>query len=217
MTPDLSIYLVTDAGQAAAHGRSLLDTVEQAVAGGVTAVQVREKHTDARDVLELLEALAARLPDRVALMVNDRVDVFLAARSLDLPVTGVHVGQRDLPLEQARLLIGPEAVLGWSAGTAGQIAAAATSPARVDYVGIGTVRSTTSKADAPAPIGVSGVARLAASSTLPAVAIGGVVPGDLPTLRAGGLAGAAVVSWVCGSPDPYLSAAELAQSWAGAA
>lgn len=213
MTPDLSIYLVTDAAQACSRGRALVDTVRAAVAGGVTAVQIRDKHADARDVLELAAAIAADLPPRVALFINDRVDVFLAARLEGIRVTGVHVGQRDLPVAAVRAMIGAEAVLGLTANTPDAVQAAAASAARVDYLGIGTVRATRSKADAPAALGIAGIGRLARATSLPAVAIGGIVAADLPALRAAGLAGAAVVSWICAADDPRAAAAQLAAAW----
>lgn len=210
---DLSIYLVTDTAQAARPGHDLVDVVVQAVAGGVTAVQVREKQAEAAEVVELVVELSRRLPDHVALFVNDRIDVFLAARARGARVTGVHVGQQDLSVVQVRGLVGPHAVIGLTANTADELAAAAASPAGVDYVGIGVVRQTGSKQDAPPALGVEGVCALARTCALPAVAIGGVVAGDLAALRRGGLAGAAVVSWVCTSPDPRASAAELALAW----
>lgn len=217
MSVDLSVYLVTDAAQCARRGRDLVTTVCEAVAGGVTAVQVREKHAEAGEVLRLVLALADRLPARVALLVNDRVDVYLAARRRGARVTGVHVGQRDLPAAEVRALVGPDALIGLSASTAAQLAAAEADPARVGYVGIGAVRATGTKPDAPPAAGVAGVADLARGCALPAVAIGGVVADDLPHLRSGGLAGAAVVSWVCAAPDPRASARELADAWGAAA
>lgn len=215
--PDLSLYLVTDAGQCGRRGRTVVETALEAVAGGVTAIQVREKHAEPREVLDLLTALGLRLPGHVSLFVNDHAELFREARSLGIPVTGVHVGQRDLPVEAVREITGPDAVIGLTASTPEELSAAVRSTARVGYLGIGTVRQTSSKADAPAPIGVAGVAQLARSSALPAVAIGGVVPADLPALRAGGLVGAAVVSWVCDSPAPRAAAAALAGAWKVAA
>lgn len=216
MTLDLSVYLVTDAAQARAHGRTLVDTVRAAVAGGASAIQIREKHADARDVLELAAAIAADLPSRVALFINDRVDVFLAARMRGIRVTGVHVGQRDLPVATVRAMIGAEAVLGLTANTLDAVQAAAASPARVDYLGIGTLRATRSKPDAPPALGIDGIGRLARASTLPAVAIGGIVAADLPALRAAGLAGVAVVSSICTADDPRAAAAQLAAAWSAA-
>ncbi|MDO4258590.1 MAG: thiamine phosphate synthase [Actinomycetaceae bacterium] len=213
MTPDLSIYLVTDTDQATHAGHTMTNVVLEAVAGGVTAVQIREKNGNTRDMLDLVETLARRLPDHVALFVNDRIDVFLAARARGARVTGVHIGQRDLPPQDVRALIGDEPLIGLTANTPTDLAEAATNPARIAYVGIGTVHGTTSKPDAPPPLGVDGVARLAAASPLPALAIGGITPDDVPALRKGGLAGVAVVSWVCAAPDPRAAAAELVRAW----
>ncbi|MGW9551165.1 thiamine phosphate synthase [Citricoccus zhacaiensis] len=194
---------------------AFLDALD-AVDGGVISVQLREKTTPARQQVELLEALSAALPAHVTLLVNDRVDVYLAARHRGARVHGVHVGQSDLDAVDVRRLIGPEAVLGLSAATPDQLAAAEASTANVTYVGIGALRTTFSKADAPAPIGAERLAQLAVTAALPSVAIGGVVPDDLPDLRTAGLAGAAVVSWICAAEDPQRAAAELAQAWRSA-
>ncbi|MFJ4844680.1 MULTISPECIES: thiamine phosphate synthase [unclassified Streptomyces] len=218
MTPapvDLSVYLVTDAAQCAARGRGVAETVAAAVAGGVTAVQIREKHADGGDFLRTVTEVAAVLPKRVALIVNDRVDVFLAARLAGVRVTGVHIGQSDLPPDAVRRLIGEHAVLGLSAATPGELRAAAQDPAGVDHVGIGALHATRTKADAPPSLGLDGFARLARLSPLPAVAIGGVTPADLPGLRAAGAAGAAVVSGICAAEDPLASARAYALAWGG--
>nr|WP_235735906.1 thiamine phosphate synthase [Nocardioides alcanivorans] len=103
----LSLYLVTDAAQAAAAGRGLVETVIAAVNGGMTTVQVREKDAGARDVLHLVEALSTQLPAQVPLLVNDRVDLYLAARARGLRVSGIHVGQRDLPVDEVRSSLVP--------------------------------------------------------------------------------------------------------------
>lgn len=210
---DPSVYLVTDAAQARRAGHDPVAAVVAAVAGGVTAVQVREKRAEARDILAFAEALAQRLPERVALLVNDRTDVFLAARARGARVTGVHIGQDDLPAETVRQLIGPDAVLGLTAQTPQQLAAAAASPARVDYVGVGTVHATRSKPDAPPPLGVAGFAARVRDCPLPAVAIGGIGVADVAPLRRAGAAGVAVVSHICGASDPHRAAQQLAQEW----
>ncbi|MEU1543790.1 thiamine phosphate synthase [Actinacidiphila glaucinigra] len=213
---DLSVYLVTDAAQCEARGRSVAETVAQAVAGGVTAVQIREKHTGGGDFLRTVKEVAAVLPEHVALIVNDRVDVFLAARAAGIRVSGVHVGQSDLPPTAVRELIGPHAVLGLSAATPEELRAAARDPAGVHHVGIGALHATRTKADAPPSLGHDGfarLARLARLSGLPAVAIGGVNPGDLPRLREAGAAGAAVVSGICAAEDPGAAARAYAEAW----
>ncbi|GAA1661634.1 hypothetical protein GCM10010977_24200 [Citricoccus zhacaiensis] len=131
---------------------AFLDALD-AVDGGVISVQLREETAPARQQVELLEALSAALPAHMTLLVNDRVDVYLAARHRGARVHGVHMGQSDLDAVDVRRLLGPEAVLGLSAATPDQLGAAETSTANVTYVGIGTLRTTFSKADAPAPIG----------------------------------------------------------------
>ena len=213
MSADLSIYLITDSEQAAAAGHDLADLVTAAVAGGVTAVQVREKKATAGQFLDAVLRIAEVLPGSVPLFVNDRVDVFLAARRAGARVAGVHVGQDDLPVTCVRDLVGPDAVIGLSAGTAAELARAAADPGRVNYVGIGSLHATASKADAPAPLGLAGFAELVAGTSLPAVAIGGVTAADLPRLRAAGAAGAAVISAICSAVDPHAAAARLAGAW----
>ncbi|WBU38813.1 thiamine phosphate synthase [Homoserinibacter sp. YIM 151385] len=213
MSIDLSLYLVTDSRRAAAAGHDLLGLVREAAEGGVTVVQLREKDAPACVFLETVLRIADALPSEVALLVNDRVDVFLAARAAGARVAGVHVGQSDLPVEAVRELVGPHAVLGLSASTPEQLRLAAASPARVDYVGIGAVHATTTKEDAPEPLGLDRFARRVAASALPAVGIGGVTRADLPAMRAAGAAGAAVVSAICSAPDPRGAARGLREAW----
>lgn len=215
--PDLTLYLVTDAQIAATRGRGLVETVLAAVAGGVTAVQVREKSASARDFLATITALAAALPPRVPLIVNDRVDVFLVAREQGVRVDGVHLGQSDLPAEPVRAVVGARALIGLSASTPDQLAAPEVHRARVDYVGIGIVHATTTKTDAPPPLGVAGFGDRARLATVPAVAIGGIDVTDMAPLRAAGAAGAAVVSGLCAATDPEAAARAYAAAWGGAA
>ncbi|MDQ1203847.1 thiamine phosphate synthase [Microbacterium sp. SORGH_AS_0862] len=212
MNADLSLYLVTDAGIAAAAGHDIVDVVRQATASGVTAVQLREKDASARQFLDTVTRVSAVLPDGVALLVNDRVDVFLAARQAGARVSGVHVGQSDLPPDTVRALIGDDAIIGLSAATPEQLAAASGSGV-VDYVGIGALHATATKRDAPPPLGHESLARLVAASALPAVAIGGVTAADLGPLRRAGAAGAAVVSAVCGAGDPAVAVRMLRAAW----
>ncbi|WP_330456416.1 thiamine phosphate synthase [Streptomyces sp. NBC_00820] len=212
--PDYSVYLVTDTAQCAARGRDAVATVAEAVAGGATAVQVREKDTSARAFLDTVLRISVVLPERVALFVNDRVDVFLAARAAGARVTGVHVGQSDLPPGAVRALIGADAVLGLSAATPAELRAAAEDPARVDYVGIGALHATRTKTDAPPALGHEGFAALVRATPLPAVAIGGVLVADMPSLRASGAAGGAIVSGICAAADPRAAARSYADAWA---
>lgn len=217
MSLDLSVYLVTDPGLAASRGHRLPDLVAAAVAGGVTTVQVREKDASAREFLGTVLAVADAVPEHVTVLVNDRVDVFLAARAAGARVAGVHVGQDDLPAALVRGLVGPDAAIGLSAATEPELRAAEQDPGRVDYVGIGVVRATTTKPDAPPPLGVDGFGRLARGTRLPAVAIGGITASDVGPLRAAGAAGAAVSSVVCAAIDPRAAVRTLAAAWAEAA
>lgn len=213
MSIDLSLYLVTDSALARQAGHDLVELVRSAADGGVSAVQVREKDAPAQEFLDTVRRLGDILPDEVALIVNDRVDVFLAARASGVRVSGVHVGQSDLPAAVVRELIGPDAVLGVSAATEAQLRRAQSGPARVDYVGIGALHPTRTKRDAPEALGHDRFARLVAFSSLPAVGIGGVTEHDLPRLRAAGAAGAAVVSAICSAADPAAASRGLRAAW----
>ncbi|MET1021575.1 MAG: thiamine phosphate synthase [Arthrobacter sp.] len=208
----LPLYLVTDTRQCGL--RTVAGVAAAAVAGGATVVQVRDKLAPARDLLEMLVAVAEAVGDRVPVLVNDRVDIFLAARMAGAPVAGVHVGQSDLGAELTRALVGPDAVVGLSAATDAEIMAAHRLPSgTVDYLGVGAIRATATKADHPSPIGVAGFGVLAASSALPCVAIGGISTADVRQLRNAGAAGVAVVSAICAAENPRAAAEELKEEW----
>lgn len=211
---DLSTYLVTDSAQARAAGHDLVDLVHEAVAGGVTVVQLREKDMPAREFLDLVLRVSTAVALKVPVLVNDRVDVYLAAREVGARVAGVHVGQGDLPFAAVRALVGPDAIVGLSAATEDQLSEASVRTAGVDYVGIGALHPTMSKKDAPVALGHARLAELVALSKLPAVAIGGIGVDDLRLLRASGADGAAVVSAICGAADPRAAARALAEAWA---
>lgn len=208
----LPLYLVTDTALCAP--RSVADVVATAIEGGVTCVQVRDKHASGRALLGLLTAVAAAADGRVPVLVDDRVDVFLAARESGARVDGVHVGQSDLPADLVRRIVGEDAVVGLSAATAGELAAAHALPrGTVDYLGVGAVHATATKPDHPAPLGVEGFAMLARASVLPCVAIGGISRADSGPLRQAGAAGTAVVSAICAASDPRDAAAALLRAW----
>lgn len=200
---DLSLYLVTDPAQTAARG--LVETVRQAVEGGVTIVQLRDPDAKGRALADQARALLALLrPLGIPLIINDRVDIAVA-----VDADGVHLGQDDLAPAEARALLGPERILGLSVGT--PMERAASDLSCVDYVGTGPVRATGTKADAGAAIGVEGLAALRPSIPLPVVGIGGL---DLslaaPVIRAGA-DGIAVVSALCKAPDILSAARALRQ------
>jgi len=204
MTPprfDPTLYLVTDPELASGH--SLVEIVGAAVEGGVTLVQLRDKQADGRALLEQARALKALLdPKGIPLIVNDRVDVAVAAGA-----AGCHVGQSDLPPEEARALLGPEAILGLSIDQVEQARAA--DPEHVDYVAHGPFAATGTKPDAGAPVGASGIAAARELSALPLVAIGGVHAGNAAEAIRAGADGIAVVSAIVSAPDPKAAAREL--------
>ena len=206
------IYLVTDT--ALCGPRGVVDTVRAAVAGGVTTIQVREKEASAADFYALVLAVAETADKRATVLVDDRVDVYLAARAAGAAVHGVHVGQTDLPAELVRTLVGPDAVVGLTANTPGHLdLIAALPPGTVDYLGAGVIRPTRSKPDHPEPMGIAGFTDFAARTPLPVVAIGGILLEDVAALRTAGATGAAVISAICGTADPLRAAEDLVRAW----
>lgn len=208
----IATYLVTDAS--ASGDRGVLDVVRRAVDGGVTAVQLREKTASARELFDLTVRAAEVVAGRALLLVDDRVDVFLAARSAGAVVHGVHVGQSDLPVDAVRRIVGQAAVVGLTANTPAHLDAVAALPlGTVDYLGVGVIRPTTTKPDHPEPLGVEGFAAIAAATPLPCVAIGGVSLADTAELHVAGAAGLAVVSAICAADDPAAAARAFRSAW----
>ncbi|WP_342023204.1 thiamine phosphate synthase [Arthrobacter citreus] len=206
------IYLVTDTLLCGPRG--VVETVRAAVAGGVETIQVREKDASAADFYALVLAVAEAAAGRATVLVDDRVDIYLAARAARADVHGVHVGQKDLPAELVRTLVGPDAVVGLTANTTEHLdALAVLPPGTVDYLGAGVIRPTHTKPDHPEPLGVEGFAGFAARAPLPVVAIGGILHHDVGPLRAAGATGAAVVSAICAAADPQRAAADLVRAW----
>lgn len=153
------IYLVTDRGLC--RGRSLLDVVRKAVQGGVSCVQLREKNLPTRAFVE--EALAVKkilAPHGIPLMINDRIDVALAAGA-----DGVHIGQEDMPYETARRLLGPKAIIGLSVETWADVEASR--DLDVDYLGVSPVFATPTKTDTKEPWGLEGLRKIRAFSRQP--------------------------------------------------
>lgn len=205
---DPTLYLVTDTGLCGPRGVPAV--VRAAVAGGVSAVQVRAKDGGDRERLALVRAVQDVLRGTgVALIVDDAVDIALIAGA-----DGVHLGQSDLPAAEVRRLA-PDLLLGLSVSTPAQ--AAAVDPAVVDYLGVGPVRATATKPDAAAPLGPEGLRAVVAAAPVPCVAIGGIHPDNLDALRGSGIAGFCVVSEVCAAADPEAAARALRAQWHGGA
>ncbi len=194
----LRLYLVTDPDLCAAYG--LADTVVAAVAGGVSFVQVRDKTATTATRVACALALKDVLKGTgVPLVINDDVEAAIAA-----DVDGVHVGQDDIAAATARARLGADKIVGLSCDSEDNIRSV--DPGVVDYVGVGTVFATTTKADHKPIIGLTGLGRLCALSPVPTVAIGGLKASHGKDVLAAGADGMAVVSAICGQTDPKAAA-----------
>jgi thiamine-phosphate pyrophosphorylase len=201
MRADYSLYLVTDAGLSG--GRTHAQVVEAALRGGVTVVQYREKSGSTLKMVEVarvLRALCAR--HGVPFIVNDRIDVALA-----VDADGVHVGQDDMPAGLARTLIGKHKILGVSAGSPEEARAAEAEGA--DYIGASPIFATPTKPDAPRPMGIEGLRRLAEAVAVPVVAIGGINVENASQMITAGAAGVAIVSAIVAADDVEAAARAL--------
>lgn len=189
----LGLYLITDEGLS--RGRATVDVVRAAIAGGVDAVQFRGKGLGVRDQVALATELRRLTQDAgVLFIVNDRADV---ARIVE--ADGVHVGPEDLPPDQARLIVGPDRLIGFSASTVSE--ALWGRDRGTDYLGVGAMYATTTKADAGEPVGPERIRELAAAVALPIVGIGGITADRVaPVIRAGAV-GVAVISAIVSAPD----------------
>ncbi|ARE39076.1 Thiamin-phosphate pyrophosphorylase [Rhodovulum sp. P5] len=197
---NLSIYFVTPDGADDA-------LVLAALRGGATVIQLRDKRaTDAEMIAQARRLVPQLAAAGVPLIINDRVEVALAANA-----AGLHIGQSDGDPRKARAAIGPDKVLGLSIETEAQLAAMPVDV--IDYIGAGPVRATPTKPDHAAPIGFDGLARIATACPVPTVAIGGVTGGDIPKLKSAGCAGLAVVSAISAAPDPEAATRKLAETW----
>lgn len=202
MRLDLSLYLVTDPELCESYG--LVETVAAAVRGGVTVVQLRDKHaSDAEMIQQARQIKQAIAGSGVPLIINDRLEVALASSA-----DGLHIGQDDGDVAAARKALGPEAILGLSVQRLDQLTQLSTDT--LDYLGLGPVFATATKGDHATPIGFDGLAALAAASPLPSVAIGGLKKEHVDAVHKSGARGLAVVSAICGTPDPEAAARAFA-------
>jgi thiamine-phosphate pyrophosphorylase len=205
MDIDLRLYALVD--PAVAGGRRLAD-LAGLIAGSATLVQLRDKHGSTRAMVEEARSLRGVLePAGVPLLINDRVDVALAAEA-----DGVHIGQDDMAPADARLLLGRTAIIGLSISTVQQAQAAPLE--LLDYVGIGAVFATGSKDDANTPIGSSGLRDIARAiraraPNFPICAISGINAGNAAETIAAGADGVAVISALSLASDPAQAALDL--------
>ena len=199
---DLSVYLVTD--RALCGARGVVETVRQAIAAGATVVQLRDPVAKTRALVEEARALVAMLrPAGIPFIVNDRVDVAMAAGA-----DGVHLGQSDMSVADARALMGPEPILGLSITAMADLDAS--DLGQVDYLGVGPVFATATKADAAPAMGLAGLSAVRAASRLPIVAIGGISAANAAATVAAGADGVAIVSAICAAPDAAAVTRDLA-------
>ncbi|MFT4784680.1 MAG: thiamine-phosphate pyrophosphorylase [Paracoccaceae bacterium] len=197
---DLSVYLVLDPVLCGALG--MVETARRAASGGVRVVQLRDKTASTAERIVMGRAIRAVLAPQVAFVMNDDVDAAIAVGA-----DGLHIGQRDITAQAARALIGPDMLLGVSVHTVAL--ARGIDASVVDYVGVGPVFATNTKADHNPVIGFEGLARIVAAAPVPAVAIGGVGGRHVAQIVAAKASGMAVVSAICGRPDPEMAAQEL--------
>jgi thiamine-phosphate pyrophosphorylase len=183
--------ITTDAGP----GRGHLDIAKAAVAAGARMVQLREKDASTRELFELAKAIREiTVGTQTLFIVNDRLDIALASDA-----DGAHVGTDDLPWGEARQLLGPDRILGVSAATEAEAREA--DAAAADYLGVGPVYVTGSKADAGDAIGLEGIRRIIRATETPVCAIGGITTENAAPVWAAGASCLAVISAISSAPD----------------
>jgi len=198
---DLSLYLVTDQGLS--RGRSHEFIVTEAVKGGVTIVQLREKDISSREFYQLAKSLMSILkPLKIPLIINDRLDIALA-----VDADGLHIGQSDLPYSVARRIMGKDKIIGLSVETIEQAREA--NDLDVDYIGLSPVFSTNTKLDINTPLGLSGIQKIASFTNHKTVAIGGINSSNAQSIIASGADGIAVVSAIVSQDNPKEEASNL--------
>ncbi len=202
---DLRLYAILD--PETAGGRSLPELARLVAAGGATLIQLRDKVSDTDAMIASARAIKAALPAHVPLLINDRVDVAMAAGA-----DGVHLGQTDMPVAAAREKLGEGAVIGLSIQTEAQARAADLNI--IDYVGIGGVFGTTSKNNPNPPIGVAGLARIVRvfrdrDGHFPTCGIAGINKDNAASVIAAGADGVSVISALSLAGDPEAAAHEL--------
>lgn len=201
------LYLVTDDQQSIT---TLEHVVREAVAGGVTMVQVREKHGDVREFIQRAQTIKIILQQaytttghHIPLIINDRVDVALAVNA-----DGVHLGQSDMPVVLARKLLGNDKLIGLSIETEQQLLDCANLP--IDYIGLSAIFATPTKNNLMTYWGIEGLQHAATISRFPIVAIGGINHSNLTPIMKAGADGVAIVSAISHAEDPRQATKEIA-------
>lgn len=221
---DISAYFVV--GPENTKGRSVVAMVEAVIKAGFTCLQLRSKVATARELIQLTQEVSEVIEQlgqsqRVTLLVNDRLDVVLAARHVGAKVDGIHVGQSDIPVDVCRNYLGEQSIIGLSARTDELLDYVVNADVSVvDYFGAGPLRETATKPDCGLDLDGRIITRsfaelteLAAKSPIPVVVGGGVKLADIPELAQTNVAGFFVVSAVSEADDPRLAAEKLVKAW----
>lgn len=224
MKCDVSAYLIL--GRENTNGRPVAQIVKDAVKAGFTIIQVRSKEESAtqliKDCKEIADVLSSmNKSNDVVLVVDDRLDVVLAAREQGIKVDGIHVGQTDIPVSVCRKYLGSDAIIGLSAPTKDLINYVKNyDVSQIDYFGAGPVHETSTKPDCGMDENGKVITRtfaelkeLAEASPIPVVVGGGVKTKDIKPLKQTGVHGFFVVSAVAGAADPFTAAKELVDAW----
>lgn len=202
-----TLYLATDSKML--EGRDFFHSVEEAILGGVTVVQLREKDASSRKFYQkALELKKICAKYHVPLIINDRLDIALA-----VDADGLHIGQDDLPLPVARRLLGEEKILGYS--VSGSEEAAYGESCGADYLGAGTVFPTGTKNDAGVPIGLKVLEQIKNQVSIPVVGIGGINETNVKSVQETGVDGACIISGILLKPDIQAASRELISLWNG--
>ena len=201
---DYSLYLCTD--RRLMTSPTIEASVESALRGGTTVIQLREKDCSSREFYEL-GLRVKKITERynAPLIINDRVDIALAVGA-----AGVHVGQGDLPCKVVREIVGPDMIVGVSAATLDEAVRAEQDGA--DYLGVGAMYATATKTDTR-PVSMEELLKIRAAVKIPIVVIGGINKQTLGNFKGTGVDGLAVVSAIVAQPDPEAAARELLRMW----
>jgi len=198
------VYVITD------RKRGHVQMAEAALEGGARAVQLRDKHAGTWQLVAWAEKIRRLCEEyRALFIVNDRLDVAMASGAW-----GVHLGPDDMPIPHARRIMGTEAIIG--ASVADVIEAKGAAAAGASYVAIGSIFSTTSKADAGDPVGVDAIRAVCDEVTLPVVAIGGIKLENVADCRKAGASAVAVVSAISAAEDMVSATRAFVEKWSAA-
>jgi thiamine-phosphate pyrophosphorylase len=190
---DFKLYAIT--GEQFHQGRDLIEVMEEAILGGVDIIQLRDKKSKKIDVLKKAQALRELTKKHgVTFIVNDHIDVALA-----VDADGIHVGQDDLPLKEARKVMGPDKIIGISTHKIEEAREAEKGGA--DYIGVGPIFETQSKEDVVDPVTTTYIQQVAEEITIPFVAIGGIKLHNVDQVLAAGAKRVCMISEIVGADD----------------